>query len=153
MDYFVSDMEKHRKAMRTKANLILNEKINYYEAILKKDFTNSKKEIADNFATYYPVESYQSYEAYSSSSIKKDKRTNVNNQDKSKTMYYMPKFDKSFDFVINPVIVEPVIQLVYQLNLKIKIENENKKEVKEVKQETVYYFITPNGELKIMNIK
>ena len=151
VDYFVSDMEKHRKAMKTKANVILNEKINYYEAILNTDFTNLKKDVVDDFSTSYPVESYQSYEAYSSSSIKKDKRTKFNDETKSRTMYYMPKFDKNFDFVINPVIIEPVVQLVYQLNLKIKFEKE--KEVKQEKQEAIYYFITPEGELKKLDIK
>ena len=63
----------------------------------------------------------------------------------------MPKFDKNFDFVINPVIIEPVVQLVYQLNLKIKFEKE--KEVKQEKQEAIYYFITPEGELKKLDIK
>jgi len=150
VDYFVSDMEKNRKEMTTKANLLLNEKIKYYESILNMDFTNSNKIISDNFATFYPVESYQSYKAYSSSSIEKEKRVNVNDITKSMTMYYMPKFDKNFDFVINPVIVEPVVQLVYQINMKIKFEKE-KQEV--VKQENFYYFITPNGELKKMDIK
>ena len=54
--------------------------------------------------------------------------------------------DKEFDFVINPVIVEPVIQVMYEVKLRIK--REKKKE--ETKKE--YFLITPAGEVKNLRI-
>ena len=143
-------MEKHKQEMKTKAKVILDKKISYYQTILNRTFTNLDKTIVDEFATYYPIESYKSYEAYSNTSINKDKRTKVNEQNKSVTMYYMPIFDKDFDFVINPVIIEPVVQLVYQINMRVNLKKEEKKETK---QEKEYYFITPSGELKKLDIK
>jgi hypothetical protein len=89
---------------------------------------------------------YKSYEAFSSTSLNLKKSTNVNASDKSTTLYYQPIIDKEFDFVINPVILEPVIQVMYEVKIVINRENKTTQNDKE------YYIITPNGEMKILNI-
>jgi hypothetical protein len=128
------------------ARNILQEKIISNETLLGVSFASFEKSINDGFKVMLPVEMYKSYEAFSSTSLNLKKSTNVNASDKSTTLYYQPIIDKEFDFVINPVILEPVIQVMYEVKIVINRENKTTQNDKE------YYIITPNGEMKILNI-
>jgi len=128
-----------------KAKNILQEKIKSFETLLGASFASLEKRINDGFKIMLPVEMYESYEAFNSSSLNLKKSANVNTLDKSTTFYYQPIIDKEFDFVINPVILEPVIQIMYE----IKIYREKKPTQKNNKE---YFIITPNGVMKSLNI-
>ena len=147
VDYFSSNLENIKKELMTKAKLLVQEKIKNYEAILGQTFTNSEKRVADGYKVVFPVEMYKSYNAYNSSSLNLKKAANVNLADKSTTLYYQPVMDKEFDFVINPAILEPVIQVMYEIKLVIDRE---KKETTTITKE--YMLITPNGEVKTLNV-
>jgi hypothetical protein len=86
---------------------------------------------------------YKSYEAYNSNSLDLNRAANVNQVSKNSTIYYQPIFDKDFDFVINPVILEPVIQVMYEIKITIQKKEKMNKE---------YLMVSPNGELKTLNI-
>ena len=89
---------------------------------------------------------YKSYESFSSSSLNLKKSANVNIADKSTSLYYQPIIDKEFDFVINPTILEPVIQVMYEIKLVVA------REKKPTSNEKEYFIITPNGEMKNLNL-
>ncbi|MFA7274526.1 MAG: SIMPL domain-containing protein [Crocinitomicaceae bacterium] len=153
VDYFSTALEAIKKELMTKAKLLLTEKTKNYEAILGETFANTEKQIADGFKVVLPVEMYQSYEAYSSSSLNLKRSANVNVAQKSKTLYYQPIVDKEFDFVINPVILEPVIQVMYELKLSVLREKKTAPApTVEVKNTKEYILITPNGDLKNLNL-
>lgn len=147
VDYFSSNLENIKKELMTKAKEILQQKQKNYETILGAPFTNVEKGISDGYQVVLPVEMYQSYESYNSSSLNLKKSANINVADKSKTLYYQPILDKEFDFVINPTILEPVIQVLYEVKLVVMQE---KKTVDSGKE---YLLITPNGEMKTLDIK
>ena len=146
VDYFSDSLESVKKELMNKARNILQEKIISNETLLGVSFASFEKSINDGFKVMLPVEMYKSYEAFSSTSLNLNKSTNVNASDKSTTLYYQPIIDKEFDFVINPVILEPVIQVMYEVKIVINRENKITQNDKE------YYIITPNGEMKILNI-
>jgi len=135
---------KIKKELINKAKLTLQEKSKNYESILGRSFANDQKRIVDGFKMVLPVEMYKSYESYSSSSLNLKKSAHVNNADKSSTLYYQPIIDKEFDFVINPTILEPVIQVKYEIKLVIN-RKEDKKETVNNKE---YILITPSGDMK-----
>lgn len=147
VDYFANSLETIKKELMNKAKIALQEKVKNYETLLGETFANSRKSINDGFQTKLPTEMYKSYEAYNSSSLALTKLANVNQTNKSTTLYYQPVLDKEFDFVINPTIMEPVIQVMYEVKLVItkeeKIENKNSKS---------FILITPNGEMRDLNI-
>ncbi|UOE37091.1 SIMPL domain-containing protein [Chryseobacterium oryzae] len=147
VDYFANNLEAVKKELMNKAKLSLQEKIKNYELMIGETFTNSAKSLSDGYKIVLPVEMYKSYEAYNSSSFSFTKSANVNQVNKSTTMFYQPIMDKEFDFVINPTILEPVIQIMYEV--KILITKEKKQESKDNKN---YILITPNGEMKDLNI-
>jgi hypothetical protein len=65
-------------------------------------------------------------------------------------MYYQPVMDKEFDFVINPVVFEPVIQVMYEV--KILVKRPPTPEITTPKPITKYILITPSGEPIDLNI-
>ncbi|WP_271407364.1 SIMPL domain-containing protein [Tenacibaculum soleae] len=146
VDYFSTKLESIKKELRTKSKIILQEKIKNYESILSKSLDSLNKTIVDGFKVVLPVEMYKSYQSYSSSSLNLKKSANINTASKSKTVYYQPIIDKEFDFVINPTILEPVIQVMYEIKLNIEKINERKTNKE-------YILITPNGDLKNINLK
>lgn len=146
VDYFSDSLESVKKELMNKARIALQEKIKSYETLLGVSFASYEKRINDGFKVMLPVEMYKSYEAFSSSSLNLKKSANVNTLDKSTTLYYQPIIDKEFDFVINQVILEPVIQVMYEIKIVIN------REKKPAQNDKEYYIITPNGEMKILNI-
>ena len=146
VDYFSSSLENIKNELMNKSKLIVQEKIKNYETILGQTFTTAEKRVADGYKVNFPVEMYKSYEAYNSSSLNLKNSANINQVDKSTTLYYQPVIDKEFDFVMNPTILEPVIQVMYEIKLTI---NREKKEISTTKE---YMLITPNGELKTLNL-
>ncbi|MDY3319912.1 SIMPL domain-containing protein [Riemerella anatipestifer] len=145
VDYFSSNLESIKKELMNKAKLVMQEKIKNYEVILGQTFATAEKRLADGYKVVFPVEMYKSYEAYNSSSIYLKKSAIVNQTDKTTTLYYQPVIDKEFDFVINPTILEPVIQVMYEIKLTIN----QKKEIPTTKE---YLLVTPNGEFKSLNM-
>ncbi|WP_294222717.1 hypothetical protein [uncultured Chryseobacterium sp.] len=109
-----------------KAKILLEEKMKNLAYFSGDDFTNATKNVNDGFRMLLPTEIYKSYEAYNSSSLALTRFANVNPAAKSVTMYYQPVPDKEFDFVINPVVHEPVFQILYEIKLSIKRNPERK---------------------------
>jgi uncharacterized protein YggE len=148
VDYFSNNLEAIKKQLMDKAKLIVQDKIKNYEAILGASLTAAPKSISDGYKVVLPVEMYSSYQAYSSSSLTTEKSTQVSQAEKSTTLYYQPIIDKEFDFVINPTVFEPVIQVEYEIKLLIN------REIKEEQKPAIQYIlITPNGEMKNLDIK
>jgi hypothetical protein len=151
VDYFASTLENIRKELMNKAKLALQEKVKNYETILGESFATATKNISDGYRTTLPTEMYKSYEAYNNSSLALTKFTNVNQVNKATTSYYQPILDKEFDFVLNPVIHEPVIQVMYEIKLTINREKEKEKKT-EAKEVNNYILVTPTGEVKNLNL-
>lgn len=146
VDYFSSNLETVKKELMTKARIAIQEKLKNYEILIGTTFANNEKKINDGYRVMLPVEMYKSYEAFSNSSLNLKKSASVNTIEKSTTLYYQPIIDKEFDFVINPVILEPVIQVLYEIKFVIN------REKKATPNDKEYYLITPSGEMKILNI-
>jgi len=146
VDYFSSKIEEIKKELRNKSKDILQDKLQNYKSILTKNLDSLNQNIVDGYKVVLPIEMYKSYQLYSNSSLNLKKSANANNTNKSTTSYYQPVLDKEFDFVMNPIVLEPVIQVMYEIKLNIEKTTE-KASNKE------YILVTPNGDLKKMLMK
>lgn len=145
VDYFSEKIEKIKLDLISKAKILLLDKIKNYKQIMGANIDSSAKKLVDGFKIVYPVEMYRSYQAFSSSTLNLKKSAYVNPADKSTTLYYQPVINKEFDFVINSAILEPVIQVMYEIKLEFNQELTAK--------EKEYLLIAPNGEIKKLEIK
>lgn len=145
VDYFSSNLPTAKKELMNQAIGLAEEKLLTYQKSLNWKEGSYTKVLADDFNIMYPIEQYASYYAYENNSLiqKKGKSySNVNDLPKTKTHYYQPITNKEFDIVINPIILGPVIQLMYEIKLKVHRTSNNEKIVKE------YFLIAPDGQLK-----
>lgn len=144
MDYYSSQLETIKKELKDKVKSAFAEKQKVYETTLGESFASTEKKIIDGFFHISPTEQYRGYEAYSSASLQGKRSGNVVQANKSVTQYYQPIANRDFDVVLNPIIVEPMIQVVYEM--KMSVNHPDKYKNKEV------LLLTPAGELKKMNL-
>ena len=155
VDYFSENLVNIKRNLRAKVIAQLQQKLLNYQGLLGVDMKGYQKQLADGFKVVYPVEMYHTYQAHSSSSIHVRRNAKVNQINKTTTQYYQPIVDKEFDLVINPVITEPVIQVMYQVNFtlkKVKKTDPKPGPTKIVTQKRVM-LITPSGQVKELNIR
>ncbi|MFK8044870.1 MAG: SIMPL domain-containing protein [Crocinitomicaceae bacterium] len=150
VDYFSNNIDAIKDSLLERAKQVLNEKMKRYESILTVNFDSYEKQLADKYKVVLPTEMYKSYQAYSSSSLKLKRNGNVRQAQKSNTLFYQPILDKEFDFVLNPTIIEPVIQVMYQIVVRVtKVKKEAPKPDKPNKE---YMLVTPNGDIKPLTL-
>ena len=147
VDYFSNNLELIKKELMTKARTMMQEKLKTYQVLLNLRLDTLDKQITDGYKAALPVEMYKSYQAYNSTSLNVTKAKSITQADKSTTLYYQPVIDKEFDFVVNPTIFEPVIQVMYEIKLNVVLEKE-----KTANAQKEYILVTPNGDLKNINL-
>lgn len=153
VDYFSSQLEQIKKDLAARSKVILKEKLKTQQELLGMDFTPLKKQMADGYKVMYPLEMYRAYQAYSSTSLNLKKAAMASQTEKSTTLYYQPVLNKEFDFTMHPEILEPVIQVMYELMFVVQTPED--KQEKAVAEKTVkeYLLVTPAGEVKALNVR
>ena len=143
MDYYASNLDTVKKDLMGKVKAAFFEKQKHYEATLSESFATAEKKVTDGFVLTSPTGQYKSYEAYNSALLQGKRAGNIVQANKSVTQYYQPITDKDFDIVLNPIVIEPVIQLIYEIKMSVNRFEKKNKEV---------MLLTPAGELKKLNL-
>jgi hypothetical protein len=152
VDYVSNDLESKKDRLVEKAVKKLKGKIDRYELILGLETDTLDKRMSEGFQVFYPVESYQSCTAYSSSAISNRavQKANIQTAQKATTQYYQAIPDKDFDFVINPVVTEPVIQVLYQIKLLVRLKKPAPRTI--IKEQKKVMILTPDGNVRPLNV-
>ncbi len=98
----------------------------------------------------YPINRYESYQAFSSPRIDDDKAV-VNSADKHTSRFYNAVPANDYDIVINPEILEPAIQFSYNLVIRFTLPERKPLEKTTVKKE--FIMLTPAGDVKSLKIE
>ncbi len=134
VDYFINDIQAVYKRLRVEILKILKDKQQFHSD-LGFDIKDYKPLIADMEYCHFPKEFYKNYQAYNSISLEAIKKNKgVITAKKQTSYYYDPISFKDYDMVINPSIVEPVVQI----GMEIKLQYHPKpKEQKPIEKEVV----------------
>jgi len=120
----------------------------YETAGIKMDTLN--KTIAENLNTIYPQTRYFSYQAFSRPSQnftrKKSSTATYHEVAKTTSRYYSQLEYDRYDVIINPLVLEPVIQISCSVAVKYFLHTETK-------PADNYYLLTPSGDIKKFNLK
>lgn len=146
VDYFDADPTATYEELRRKSFA--------YLAQIRDDFRaagiplDSAYQIAgENAWVAFPGNRYESYQAYSTQSFDQiDKSSAVSVADKPVSRFYNAVPSNDYDIIINPEVLEPVIQ--YSYNLVVRFTFPPK--VQPTKK--LYYMVAPNGDLKLLQI-
>ncbi len=155
-DAVATNMGAIKTQLRESADSMIYLQIKRYAKLRNIDISDYKRTLAEGYAVVYPGEKYESYTAFSCTSYF-TKKFNLDNDAKKKiTRHYLPVIDKEFDFVVNPVIAEPTIQVMYQIHLAIspkpKTNSATPQQQPSPKTSKEFFLITPTGDIKQLNI-
>lgn len=151
VDYYIENIAEVYKNLQTKLLKLIEEKKAYYK-ILGFDLATYNVAIADDQYCYFPKDFYQSYQAFNSVSFEAiKKKKGVTAVKKQTSYYYQPLSYESYDVVINPSILEPVVQIGMNIRLQFTPRPNEVKPEPIVKTEIKhkYYVVSPNGTLDI----
>jgi uncharacterized protein YggE len=123
--YVVSDQAPIQERLADAAAAVVKAKAARRERLLGIKFRAVPQVYAERSSTYFPTDMYDSYTASESEGVSGGadrSQTTVQSLRKSRTFYFNPLDADGFDRVIDPVILEPVVQFTLYLKLKYEIE-------------------------------
>lgn len=154
VDYFIENIQEVYKNLQNQLLKIIEDKKTYYNS-LGFDLSQYDVAIADDKYCYFPKDFYQSYQAYNSVSFEAlDKNKGVTSAKKQTSYYYQPLTYETFDLVVNPAILEPVVQLGMHIKLVYTPKPKEKKvePITKTKIDHKYYVISPNGTIDVKEL-
>ena len=125
VDCIIKDTQSIRNRLMEETTRIIKQKAARYEKLLGIRLLQPGQIYADKSSSYYPTEMYDSYVAYESEDVSANysqPKYVIQKARKSRTFFFNPLNAKSFDGVVNPVVLEPVVQ--FTLYLKLRYETE-----------------------------
>jgi uncharacterized protein YggE len=151
VDYYVKDVQSTYQQLRDAAFQYLNQIKGQYRTIGMR-LDSAYMVTAENAWVAYPINRYETYQAYSIQKLDAEEKSNsvIATADKPVSRFYNAVPANDYDLVINPEILEPAVQFTYNLVVRFTFP-ERKPAVKtEVKKE--FILVTPNGEVKPLKI-
>lgn len=125
VDYIVKEVQPIQDMLMDEAAKIVQKKSSRYEKLLGIKLVPPAQIYAERYATHYPTEMYDSFVAAESSNVdsnvERNQRTVVRAR-KSRTFVFNGLDADGFDHVINPVVVEPMVQFTLYLKVKYEVE-------------------------------
>jgi uncharacterized protein YggE len=122
VDYVVTDLEPIQDRLSEAAAAVVRSKLARHERLLGIKVRPMPQVYAERSSAHFPTDLYDSYTAGESEAIESvgfdRSRTTVQTLRKSRTFYYNPLDADGFDRVIDPVILEPVVQFTLYLKLR-----------------------------------
>lgn len=157
--YVLLNSEKNKQELRGKMLKHLSEKIAFYHQLNIQDSIEIKA-INEEIKELYPMDSYEKYTAFSSSSYqavnsKKKRIKNLSKATKNTSLFYNPINAKYFDIVLNPDVLKPTVQYTYKITVNYALPLPEKtpeapQVVEKIVTQKEYILITPEGETKVL---
>jgi uncharacterized protein YggE len=124
VDYIVKDLNRVHDRLAQEASRVIKQKIARHEALLGIKLKPSGQVYAERPAAYYPMQMYDAYTAFENEQVSGlgRERLTIQAARKSRTFFYNGLDASGFDDVIDPVIVEPVVQFTLYLKVRYDIE-------------------------------
>lgn len=120
VDYIVKDAGPIQSRLMTEAAGVIQRKTAEYNKLFGIVLSSPPQVYVNKPSVYYPSEMYDGYTAFESEQVNPPRNGTIQNLRKTHTFYFNPLNANGFDTVINPVVVEPVVQ--YTLYLKLKYD-------------------------------
>lgn len=141
VDYYVDDHQVIFEDLRKRCIDYLSKEIELLVDNLGVGVDAAHRIISEDELIAFPTDRYSKYQAYSSNSIEARKGSKVTQVNKPTTLFYDKVPYNRFEIVVNPVVVEPAVQFMYNIKVRFEVDNyrPNRKEI---------YILTENGELK-----
>lgn len=121
VDYLVNNPAAIRERLLAESARIIKEKAERYDKLLGMKFRSQIQVIQESYDTIFPGEAYDSYKAYESGKVSESAfsdRNRVKEARKEETFFFNTNDAGNFDYIINPIVTEPVIQFSLYLQIR-----------------------------------
>jgi uncharacterized protein YggE len=129
VDYIVRDMTAIQNRLSEEAARIIKQKAARHESQLGIKLRDPVQVHAERPSIYFPTTMYDSYTAFESENVDgrydREKFT-VQQARKSRTFFFNALSADGFDYVINPIVIEPVVQFTLYLRVKYETTEQTK---------------------------
>ena len=153
VDYVSDQFETMQDSLKNKAIRIYKKTLAQYENLLNLDLSKKQKSLQEGFNVTYPRERYQTYQAYAQNKLQAKNKDSIKQQQKNTTSHYVPIYFKNHHFVVQPELIEPAIQMVYELQISINLVEKEAPPLAQQPAGKEYFIVTPDGNLKKLEIK
>jgi uncharacterized protein YggE len=130
VDYIVRDTGSIHNRLAEEAARVIKQKTARHEKLLGIKLQPPAQVFADRYSAYFPTEMYDSYTAYESEDVSRrsydEDKYIIQRARKSRTFFFNALNADGFDAVINPIVIEPVVQFTLYLRVKYEVEQSNK---------------------------
>jgi uncharacterized protein YggE len=131
VDYVVRDTGSIHNRLAEEAARLIKQKTARHEKLLGIKLQPPAQVFAERYSAYFPTEMYDSYTAYEAEDVSRNydpqERYTVQRARKSRTFFFNALNADGFDAVINPIVIEPVVQFTLYLRVKYEVEQSNNK--------------------------
>ncbi|MCA1567833.1 MAG: hypothetical protein LC803_19740 [Acidobacteria bacterium] len=131
VDYIVRDTGGIHNRLAEEAARLIKQKMARHEKLLGIKLQPPAQVFAERYSAYFPTEMYDSYTAYEAEEVSRNydpqERYTVQRARKSRTFFFNALNADGFDAVINPIVIEPVVQFTLYLRVKYEVEQNNNK--------------------------
>lgn len=153
VDYFIENISEVYEKLQNKLLELVEDKKKYYTT-LGFDLSDYNIAIADDKYCYFPKDFYRSYQAFNSISFEAlNKNKGVTKAKKQTSYYYQPLTYENYDVVLNPSILEPVVQIGMHIKLVYTPKPKEQKTAPKIETEHKYYVISPSGPIDVKELK
>jgi uncharacterized protein YggE len=126
VDYLVKDFAGIHDRLMEEAAKMIKKKASRYETLLGIKLQPPVQVYTERYATYFPSEHYDSYVAFGAEEMggaeQFRQKYTTKSARKSRTFFFNGLSTDGFDAVINPVVIEPVIQVTLYLKIRYEVE-------------------------------
>ncbi len=127
VDYVVRDSSAVQNKLVEEAARVVREKAARYERLFGIKLAQPPQVYAERPSIYFPTEMYDSYVAHESEAVDADdyrRKYTVHGARKSRTFFFNALTADGFDHVVNPVVLEPVVQFTLYVRMKYEMEQQ-----------------------------
>lgn len=127
VDYVVKDIKGLQDRLLKEAARIIDQKKSSYQTLLGIHLRPPTQVYAQRSAVHFPSELYDSYTAFEAEEMRGAfyrQRYTVQAERKSRTFFFNGLDADGFDNVINPIVIEPVVQATLYLKVKYEVDAE-----------------------------
>jgi len=121
VDYLVNNATTIRERLFEESARIIKEKAGRYDKLLGLKFRSQIQIMQENYNTVFPTESYDSYVGFETGKVSEStfsSQNRVKEARKEETFFFNTQDAGNFDYIINPVVTEPVVQFSLYLQIR-----------------------------------
>ncbi|MBI5218585.1 MAG: hypothetical protein HY958_06625 [Bacteroidia bacterium] len=125
VDYIVNNNEAIYDSLRNISIRLMNKKVKEFKKLGIK-FEALYQSVTEDISSTYPLERYSRYAAFNDPSISVVTKSSKYSQTPSRnvSLYYNKLPYNEFDMVVNPVVIDPVVQYAFKLKMKYVLKKQ-----------------------------